>query len=338
MSELIDRYLLNLESRLAKKLHNHEAEEHIGEIGAHLFESVATLQAEGDSNPEVTALKRVGPDRLLAENLIRARRGLDSVPGWRFVIPPALLLLAYGVLTGSFIIWERIPSAVEPLMTWLPISIVSLFFFGMIRSRRLLIVPTFAAFAVFLALFLGVEIVWGPSGFSDYSARKRVRTMEGLQTQISELQKDIETAQSVRSNSPFPQELRVKAAYLAPTTSSIQDVHLHFGLIAINQGVRQTSYLREVNTEAQAQSDWSKYGKAYLSYTTDRAKEEQTLLRVWSEREIGPKLYLSMLWRSSVSMTPLVAVIFGVGTILLGFAALRRRLIKALWNPERLAT
>lgn len=203
MSEAIEIYLSKLESRLSRKLVKSEVSDHVQEVRAHLHESVENLRSDGNAAPEITALKRLGPDKLLAENLVRAQKGLDSKPSWRFIVLPSIALLALGVAAEVISLTDTFPASIWVLLTWLPTIFIILVALAVIRSRRLLIGPLAVAFTIFVIGLTTVESIWGPFGISSHSAERRKEEVAGFEKYISELESQVSAGKQVLAGGTF---------------------------------------------------------------------------------------------------------------------------------------
>ncbi len=335
MADLTTAYLDRLEERLYRKLPKSEVEEHVKEVRAHLVESIATLEIEENADPELAALKRIGPDKLLAKNLIRARKGLDTRPGWRFVALPALLLAIYGVIVVHVGADQHIAAVYQHLAEFLTVAIPTTLLYGMVRARRLLISPTLAAFVPFMLIFVGGDLIWGHFGISDYSARKRVETIAGFQAHLDDLEGNITAGQSVRSGAAFPVKLKRDKSYLAPVLSKAVNHHMALGIVVAHEKVGGY-YLQEVATEAQARADWLKNGEAYFAHAQKQINEQKNGIKMWTETKTGLVYLPSLLWAFVKFTTPFVLGLLAIGGLLIALGSAKDRLTTALWKPERL--
>lgn len=337
MSDLTAAYLDRLEERLVRKLPKSQVQEHVNEVRAHLTESIATLETEENADPELAALKRISPDKLLAKNLIRARKGLDTRPGWRFVALPTILLAIYGVILVYISATENEQFAFQPTITFLHLAIPTLLLYGMVRARRLLIGPITIAFTLFFLVFIAGESIWGPFGVSDHSARLRAKTLGGFQAYIDDLENKITAGQSVRSGGTFPTDLRRGTAYLAPIPSNPQNHQIAFGIVVAREEIKGFYFLHESATEVDARSHWLQNGEGYFAYAQKQIEEQKGYLQIWKETKTGIAHLPLVGWAIATYLTPNLLGILAIGGLLIGLGSIKDRLISALWKPERLA-
>lgn len=335
MSELIEDYLSNLESRLSHKLPKIEVAEHVKEVRSHISESVSCLQIEGETHPDVIAVKRLGPDRLLAENLVRAKRGLDTRSSWRFIVLPAICLAVFGAGVEIVNLNDSTPLSVETSLTWLPGIFLALVSLAVIRSRRLLIGPLAATFATFVLGITTVESVWGPFGISSYSAERRKEEVVGFQRYISELETKEIAGKQVMAGNAFSPSLKEGLSFLAPRPVQGQSV-MHD---PIRLTKTTTSYpmalLVSVPTEKEAQSLWSNHGQAYFTWSDGQLSEQRDLMSHWTGEKIFPH---PLTIAKNILMSGLygMVVVFAFCFLSLGLVRARERVINLAWKPERI--
>lgn len=335
MSELIESYLSKLESRLSRKLVKSEVSDHIQEVRAHLHESVENLRSDANATPEVTALKRIGPDKLLAENLVRAQKGVDTKSSWRFIVLPSIALLALGVTAEVISLTDTFPVSIWVLLTWLPTIFIILVALAVIRSRRLLIGPLAVAFTIFVIGLTTVESIWGPFGVSSHSVERRKEEVAGFEKYISHLESQVSAGKQVLAGGTFGPLLKQGNALLAPKPlQRVTVVHEPLNLSSTKQ-TYPMAMLVSVQGEAEARSLWKKHSEAYFTWVNRQLAEQHFHLRTWKSEAFMPSpltIAKNLLITGLYSMTVVVIVCF----VSLGFVRVRQRLIGLAWRPERI--
>ncbi len=339
MGEIVEKYLTNLERRLARKLPPFEVQEHLIETRAHLSDSSMALAAEGDASPEMTALKRLGSDKLLAEELIRARRGLSSMPSWRIALAPAVTFV-FAAMVEIAVSYMRvdIPRGIQPVLEGLLLVPLVLLIVAVVRSRKLLWGSNIAAFGILISFVICVESIWGHFGISQGSANKRYESVKGFQDHISQLNQTLAQAKAYSADKPISSALRRGSFYLSPVAYQAPSINVSYFGIPVHNGTKAFSTLREVSSEHQARQDWAKSGHLFVSYTEGELREAKKSLQEWRETKLGAPLMLLMLKNLSLVMAPVAITVCLLNLITLGLLSVRTKMLKVFWQPERLAT
>lgn len=152
MSERIEAYLSELDRRLVRRVPEPRRSELVAELRSHLH-----LQAK--DTDELGALTVMGPVRLVAEDLIRSESGVDTRSVWKLAAVPLVWFLLYLLmpLVAPFLgLGNQSLFAVYEFSV--PFSQVGIAVFGLAvwRSKRWLVVPMGALFALFIVSSIGV--------------------------------------------------------------------------------------------------------------------------------------------------------------------------------------
>jgi len=332
----IDAYLGRLSNRLGRKLSKGEAAEHVLEIGAHLREGCEHLAQLGQSKleAEVEALRRLGSDRLVAENLLREHSGVLSLSVWRLAWLPALLLLSADFLPRLLI--GRLRPELFNLWIFAPWIGAILFVIACWRSRRLIVVPLVAA--TFLASVGAVVLfTFGPSGVTESSALERHQEIAHFDQAIRRLKDLVDQVRLISPNAPLPPAFTMKGGYWAPSESLVVNLRSSsLNPIAVETGRTRTIDLKPVASEAVAKRLWREHGAAFSARLNCELNEQrslryhwQTMLHGWSQVRICSIQVLS-------SYGPVVVMITLLNVLALTARKWRDEIVQRTWRPERL--
>gem|GEM_PF-4554735 len=339
MHKLTDVYLARLQQRLARRLEPSLVEEHVREVRLHLYESIREQSADGIDEQAATlgALRRLGSDRLLAENLIRAETRIGDRSVWQLAALPALLMLAAGVL--SLLVTEIGALPVWYFDVYRAVGLLSAFSFAWLcwRSRRILLVPMVAVLAAFLTLSIGQLVASSPLGLTARSADMRQQTLRRIEREISSIRSDISKAERTASGGPLYRDPKSRRI-IAPNASTA--THTSMGMLdPIGRDVTTRPVIdrMELTDADEARRRWKAHGTAYILKLQSNLEEQRTLHAYWQSARFDAGLAGQVLRNLGWLLVQHLLVLAAFNAAVLAARYGYQRLIELRWRPEQLA-
>jgi hypothetical protein len=317
VSSRLEDYVARLEARLARSLPKEKAAQKAAEIRSHL-----QLAVEGSSEPDAErkAVLALGSESQLADDLIRAEKGLSRKSIWWWSLPSILFVAAiYGIVynrneRGLDLQWEGAA---------LFAGVVVLFFWSCLRSRRWLVVPVLAA--VLVVAFTSVLI---ESSRNRLDPAARASRIHQVQLGYEEAQEQLAAVRRLAASAPSNDPDYLKAPI--PVNVQVRSVFLPGDI-----GTRTEPRVGRVvaKTPAEAEALWKANEAAYIAQVESEVVMYATSVRHWSndpnvvEAAIKGALAMSVFW----------GILFGVlNTAALGIGTVTRSVREANWR-RRLA-
>lgn len=329
MFSAFDAYLARLRKRL-RRLPAQEADDHVSEIRSHLKESAASLAKEGCAAPQVEALKRIGSDRLVAENLMRTHSGIADKPAWRLAWVPLLVLLVGDLIPQAS---SEIPAVFfgvySDYLIWFTWIAAVLFFIACFRSRRWLAKPVIAALA-FAMITSVVLFAFGPAGVTAHSADERARDISAFDSYIANLDRKMKQAQVAIAGGNAPYE---SGNLWVPTISdTVSMARSNLWPIETETGREKVGRLIPVTGQAEARTMWQDAGTPYLEKLRADLEEQRKLRQDWKTIPHG----WHEVWKSAAyfgfAYTLMFAAMLAINGLALGAARTRSILIERRWR------
>jgi hypothetical protein len=332
MVNLIDAYLVKLESRLKKKIPATEVIEHVTEISTHLRESVADRMRKGESetNASISALRSIGPYRLVANSLIRARFGVDDRSSWRIAWPILTSLVVYFALMFG-IEYELFPFWFFAYVSWVATAFMALFIVIVWKSRRLLWAPLTATVGAVCFVVVASQIA--------LTNQLHSKTLKSMDTMIFDGRRLAASAEAATKGMPSDLMIERKdGGYQAPDHQLVNYSHqLNWTPILIKDKQALHYGLSIVNSKSKAEALWRKNGAQFAASLRNAVQSE---LKNRAEI-VAEKPGLLEVWISVGNAVPAAAgfllILIGFNLLILLLEVGLRKAITMMWRPERLA-
>jgi hypothetical protein len=341
MHSLFDTYLSRLTHRLSRRWPESKVADAVGELREHLAESRQSLLDEGltPDSAMFEALRRLGSDRLLAENLIRADSGIEQKSIWRLAWLPVASILVFTALPN--VLDHLDPTLFElvtNMITWVSFVAVASFVWVIWRSRRVLFKPVLAALGASALFGLIYAVSFGITGFSATSKAMRDENLAGFDRYIEQLEGREAAARSAMNGGELPKSGDGRS-YDAPAVSVVANFESAVPYLPIS---RESSRKRIVALAPTASATtaselWKANGAEYLRGLAVEMKEQQGYRGYWQRfkptwgvvREVGIA--------DAAFILIGFAFLMSVNAVVLGLVRLRLAIIGRLWRPEALS-
>ena len=311
------------------------AAEHVEEVRGHLAESIKDSVAQGSTAEEaqITALRNIGSDRLVADGILRAHSGIGEISTWRIGALPALIVCAYGVIPIYLAAGTQSPDWLGAFAMWLPTATLLTFIYACIRSRKLVLKPLVAAFAFILVINLAQICLTAPSSYGAHSPN-----VARFDHYINDLNQKIADAQTrVRTGDPMLAS-QGQSGYMAPSTYWVTDTAQGpFDPIEHEVHRRLTTQLVPIASAGQARDAWGRSGPAYVEQLKSDLAENAKFRSYWVNTKFTPSIVVTAAGRLLEMLGSVLAVLFLINAACLGLVWLAKAWFRRTWRPERLA-